>query len=51
MRVQCIVGFRTEQLYRVLWNRDIWSTDTVIQVGTNYLKRTVNVDCVMGEMN
>ena len=51
MTVECYLGFGTEQLYRVLENRDIWSTDTVvIHVGTNDIKRNLNLDCVMGEV-
>ena len=51
MTVECFLGIGTEQLYRVLENRDIWSTDTVvIHVGTNDIKRNLNLDCVMGEV-
>jgi hypothetical protein len=35
----------------MLWNRDIWSRDTVvIQVDTNDQKRKLNMDYVMGEV-
>jgi hypothetical protein len=51
MLVECIVGNRTEQHHRVLWNRGIWSTDTaVIHVGKNDLYRRLYLDFVTGEL-
>jgi hypothetical protein len=51
MTVECFPGIRTEQLYRVLDNRDLGTPDTVvIYVGTNDLKRSINLDYVMGEV-
>ena len=49
MKVECFLGFRMEQLHRVIENRDLGSPDTVvIYVGTNDLRRTGNLDYVMG---
>ena len=40
MMVECFLGIRTEQLHRVLENRDLGSPDTaVIHVGINDLKQ------------
>jgi hypothetical protein len=51
VRVQCFPGIRTEQLQRVMENRDLGSPDTlVIHVGTNDLRRTANLDYVMGDV-
>jgi hypothetical protein len=51
MMVQCFLGIRMEQLHRVLDNRDLGTPDTVIiHVGTNDLKRSKNLDYVMGEV-
>jgi hypothetical protein len=51
MSVQCFPGIRTEQLQRVMENRDLGSPDTVvIRVGTNDLRRTANLDYVMGDV-
>jgi hypothetical protein len=51
MVVECFPGIRTVQLQRVLENRDLGSPDTVvIHVGKNDLKRSVNLDYVMGEV-
>jgi len=51
MMVECFPGIRTEQLHKVLDNRDLGTPDTVvIHVGTNDLKRLVNLDYVMGEV-
>ena len=51
MRVDYFPGIRTEQLHRVLDNRDLGTPDTVvIHIGTNDIKRSVNVDYVMGEV-
>ena len=50
MKVECFPGIRTEQLHRVVENRDLGSPDTVvIHVGTKELKRTGNLDHVMGD--
>jgi hypothetical protein len=51
MMVECFPGIRTEQLHRVLDNRDLGTPDTVvIHIGTNDPKRSVNLDYVMGEV-
>lgn len=51
MMVQCFPGIRTEQLQRVMENRELGSPDTVvIHVGTNDLRRTANLDYVMGDV-
>ncbi|PNF14499.1 hypothetical protein B7P43_G16033 [Cryptotermes secundus] len=51
MRVQCFPGIRTEQLQRVIDNRDLGAPDTVvIHVGTNDLRRPGNLDYVMGDV-
>lgn len=52
MMVECFPGIRTEQLHRVVENRDLGNPDTVvIHVGTNDLRRTANLDYVMGEVH
>jgi hypothetical protein len=49
VRLQCFAGIRSEQLQRVMENRDLGSPDTaVIHVGTDDLSRTDNLDYVMG---
>jgi hypothetical protein len=46
------VGVRTEQLRRVMGNRDMGSPDTVvIHVGTNDLRRARNINYVMGDVH
>ena len=46
IKVECFPDIRTEQLQRVIENRDLGSPDTVvIHVGTNDLRRTGNLDC------
>jgi hypothetical protein len=51
MKAECFPGITMEQLHRVLDNRDLGTPDTVIiHVGTNDLKRSVNLDYVMGEV-
>jgi len=50
MKVECFPGIRTEQLHRVVENRDLGSPDTVVILGgTNDLKRTGILDYVMGD--
>jgi hypothetical protein len=50
MRVKCFPGNRTDQLRRVMENRDLGHPDTVvIHVGTNYVTRSRNLDYVMGK--
>jgi len=50
MKAECFPGIRTEQLHRVLDNKDLGTPDTVVNhVGTNNPKRAVNLDYVMGE--
>jgi hypothetical protein len=51
VRAQCFPAFRTEQLQRVMENRDLWNPDTVvIHVDTNDLRRTANLDYVTGDV-
>jgi len=51
MKVECFPGIGTEQLHRVTENRGLGNPDTVaIHVGTNDLRRTGNVDYVMGDV-
>jgi hypothetical protein len=51
VRVQCLPGIRTKYLQRVMKSRDLGSPDTVvIHVGTNDLRRTANLDYVMGDV-
>ena len=50
MKVECFPCITSEQLYRVIKNRDLGSPGTVvIHVGTNNL-RTGNLECVMGDV-
>jgi hypothetical protein len=50
MKIECFPGIGTEQLQRVIVNRDFWSPDTVvILVGTHDMKRTGNLNYVMGD--
>jgi hypothetical protein len=49
MKVECLPGIRTEQLQRVIERRKLGSPESVvIHVGTNDLRRTGNLDYVMG---
>ncbi|KDR12548.1 hypothetical protein L798_13708 [Zootermopsis nevadensis] len=51
IKVECFPGIRTEQLQRVMENRNFGNPDTVIiHVGTNDLRRTANLDYVMGDV-
>lgn len=56
MKVECFPGIRSNQLSRVVEQRDIEKSDVgnpeavVIHVGTNDLKRTRNLDYVMGDI-
>jgi hypothetical protein len=51
LRVQGFPGIRTEQLQRVMDNGDLGSPENVIiHVGTNDLRRTSNLDYVMGDV-
>jgi len=51
MKLDCFPGIRTEQLHRVIENRDLGNSDTfVIHVGTNDLRRIGNLDYVMGDV-
>ena len=44
-------GIKTERLHRVTEKTDLGSAETVIiHVGTNDLRRTINIDFVMGEV-
>lgn len=51
--VECFSGIRTEQMQRILENRDLGSPDAVVNTVccTNDIRRTVNVDCVMGDVH
>ena len=50
-KFECFPGIRTEQLQRVIKNRDLRSPHTVfILVGTIDLRRTGNLDYVMGDV-
>ena len=50
MVVECCLGINTEQLHRVIKKMDLGSPETVIvHVGTNDLRTTRNLDCVMRE--
>ena len=49
MKVECFLGIRMEQLHRIIEYRDLGSSDTVVNhVGTNNLRRTGNLNYVMG---
>jgi hypothetical protein len=51
MRVECFPGIRTDQLRRIMENRDLgYSDSVVIHVGTNDVRKTRNLDFIMGEM-
>jgi hypothetical protein len=51
MKVQCFPGIKTDQLQRVIENRDLGCSDTVvIHVGTNDVRNYRNLDLVMGEV-
>lgn len=51
MVVECFPGIRTDQLHIVVVNRGLGNPDTVvIHVGTNGLRRAVNLDYVMVEV-
>jgi hypothetical protein len=50
LKVECFQGLRTEQLCRVIVNRDFGSPEAVvIHVGTNTVKRTGNLNYVLGD--
>jgi len=50
-KVECFPGIRTEQLHRVIENRDLGNPDTVvIHVGTSDLRQAGNLDYVMGDV-
>jgi hypothetical protein len=52
MMVECFLGIRTEQLHRVVENRDLGNpANVVVHAGTNDLRRMVNLDYVMGEVH
>jgi hypothetical protein len=51
MKVECFPCIRTEHLHRVIENRDLGNPDTaVMHVGTNDLRRTGNLNYVMGDV-
>ena len=51
MKVECFPGIRTEQLLRVIERRELGSPDSVvIHVGTDDLRRTGNLNYVMGDV-
>jgi len=50
-RVQCFLGIRADQLRRVMDNRDLRCSDAVvIHIGTNAIRRSRNLDYIMGEV-
>ena len=51
MKVECFLVIRMEQLHRVIEYRDLESSDTVVNhVGTNDLRRTGNLNYIMGDV-
>jgi hypothetical protein len=51
MRVECFPGIRADQLRIVMENRNLGYLHTVvIHVGTNDVRRSRNLDYVMGEV-
>jgi len=51
MRVECFPGIRADQVRRVMENRDFGHSDAfVIHVGTNDVRRSRNLNYIMGEM-
>jgi hypothetical protein len=51
MRVECFPGIRADQLRIVMENRNVGYSDTVvIHVGTNDVRKSRNLDYVMGEV-
>jgi len=51
IKVECCPGIRTEQLQRVIERRELGSPySVVIHVGTNDLRRTGNLDYVIGDV-
>ena len=51
MRVECSSGIRADQLRRVMENRNLGYSDTVvIHVGSNDVTRSRNLDYVMEEV-
>ena len=51
MKVECFPGIRSDQLRRVIENRDLGCSDAVIiHVGTNDVRNYRNLDYVMGEV-
>ena len=51
VKVDCFTGITTEQLLRVIKNRDLGNPDTVvIHGGTNDLRRNGNLDYVTGDV-
>ena len=51
MKVECFPSIRMEQLQRVIENRNLGNPGmVVIHVGTNDLRKTGNLDCVMGDI-
>jgi len=50
--VECFPGIRADQLRKVLENRGVEYSDTVINyVGTNDVRRSINLDYIMVEVN
>jgi len=51
MKVECFLGIRMEQLHSVIEYSDLGSSDTVFNhIGTNDLRRTGNLNYVMGDV-
>ena len=50
MRVECFPGIRVDKLRRVMENKDLGHSDAlVIHVGTNDVRRSRNLDYIIGE--
>ena len=51
MTVECFPGIRADQLRMVMENRNLGCSDAVvIHVGTNDVRRSRNLDYIMGEV-
>jgi hypothetical protein len=51
MMVDCFPGIVTEQLHRLIDNRELGSPDTIVlHSGTNDLRKTRNINSVLGEV-
>jgi len=51
MRVECFPGIRTDQLRRVMENKNLGYSDTVvIHVGTNDVRKSRKLDYIVGDV-